>query len=241
MSHGRHSRGSGRAGGLRNSNSSSWKKSWRSTSHQQVEAARGRPWTLEVRGPANRLVPPAGRKPSTSRYQAWVRRRSTTLNATWHRDGCEATALTSASVPVSAAPCVIWVDDRGGAIPRTGTYDQAPGRAHGRLARGSRGPHPGGVLARLTPRPGRPLARAGRRVAAPHRLQPRARRAAPATAARARRAGGIGGGGTRGRRRRGARGPGRPRSALAARAAARPAAFPGGGVAFGDRRRARHL
>src|SRR3990172_9006773 len=87
MSQGRHPAGDGRTRGLRNSNSSSWKKSWRSTSHQQVEAARGSPWTTEASGPANRFVPPAGSKPSTSLYQPCVRRRSVTLNATWQSGG----------------------------------------------------------------------------------------------------------------------------------------------------------
>ena len=69
-----------RTGGLRNSNSSIWKRSWRSTSHQQVEAERGTPGPGVARGPSNMFVPPAGSSPSTSRYQRWVRRRSVTLD-----------------------------------------------------------------------------------------------------------------------------------------------------------------
>src|SRR3954447_22111562 len=85
MSLGRQSGRSSRTRGLRNSNSSTWKKSWRSTSHQQVDAERGIPCTIDASGPANRLVPPPGSRPSTSRYQRWLRRRSLTLSAIWER------------------------------------------------------------------------------------------------------------------------------------------------------------
>src|SRR5436190_2910184 len=85
MSEGRQSAGRARTSGLRNSNSSTWNSSWRSTSHQHVEAERGTPCTIEESGPAKRLVPPLGSSPSTSRYQRWLRRTSLTLRAIWER------------------------------------------------------------------------------------------------------------------------------------------------------------
>ena len=45
----------------------------------------GRPCTIDASGPANRLVPPAGASPRTSRYQRCVPRRSTALIAIWLR------------------------------------------------------------------------------------------------------------------------------------------------------------
>src|SRR4029079_3643662 len=45
----------------------------------------GIPCTIEDSGPANRFVPPPGSRPSTSRYQRWLRRTSLTLSAIWER------------------------------------------------------------------------------------------------------------------------------------------------------------
>ena len=88
MSHGLRSWGISRASGRSNWNSSSWNHWLRSTSHQHVEATRGRPCTDDASGP--RIIarePPAGKNPRPSRNHRSVAARSTTENATWLRGG----------------------------------------------------------------------------------------------------------------------------------------------------------
>ena len=98
MSQGRKSSGSGRASGCSNWKNSSCNHGLRPTSHQQVDAAPGRPWTRAASG--LRIIarlPPAGAKPRPSRNQRSVRRRSMTENAIWFRGGVS--VLTSWPVP----------------------------------------------------------------------------------------------------------------------------------------------
>ena len=88
MSHARCWWAINRASGRSNWNSSSWNQSFRSTSHQHVEAARERPCTADAIGP--RIImrePPAGQKPSPSRNHRSVKARSTTESATWLSGG----------------------------------------------------------------------------------------------------------------------------------------------------------
>jgi hypothetical protein len=84
MSQGLKSSAIRRATGRSNWNISSWKKWLRSTSHQHVEATRGRPCTDDASGPRIiRREPPAGQNPSPSRNHRSVAARSTTESATW--------------------------------------------------------------------------------------------------------------------------------------------------------------